>query len=56
MPGMSGLDVLEKIKKIKPATEVIVTTGFADIKHAVKAMNKNVNIIINSTVFFIIYL
>jgi two-component system NtrC family sensor kinase len=38
MPGMSGLDVLEKIKKIKPATEVIVTTGFADIKHAVKAL------------------
>lgn len=38
MPGMSGLDVLEKIKRIKPATEVIVTTGFADIKHAVKAL------------------
>jgi PAS domain S-box-containing protein len=38
MPGMSGLDVLEKIKKIKPATEVIITTGFADIKHAVKAL------------------
>lgn len=38
MPGMSGLDVLETIKKIKPATEVIVTTGFADIKHAVKAL------------------
>jgi two-component system, NtrC family, sensor kinase len=38
MPGMSGLDVLETIKKIQPATEVIVTTGFADIKHAVKAL------------------
>jgi len=38
MPGMSGLEVLEKIKKIKPATEVIVTTGFGDIKKAVKAL------------------
>jgi two-component system, NtrC family, sensor kinase len=38
MPGMSGLDVLETIKKIKPETEVIVTTGFADIKKAVKAL------------------
>jgi len=35
---MSGLDVLEKIKKIKPETEVIVTTGFGDIKMAVKAL------------------
>jgi PAS domain S-box-containing protein len=38
MPGISGLDVLETIKKIKPETEVIVTTGFADIKKAVKAL------------------
>ena len=38
MPGLSGLDVLEKIKKIKPETEVIVTTGFGDIKKAVKAL------------------
>ncbi|MBU8849688.1 MAG: hybrid sensor histidine kinase/response regulator [Desulfobacterales bacterium] len=38
MPGMSGLEVLEKIKKIKPATEVIVTTGFGDIQKAVKAL------------------
>ena len=28
----------EKIKKIKPETEVIVTTGFGDIKKAVKAL------------------
>ncbi|MCP4721489.1 MAG: response regulator, partial [Desulfobacteraceae bacterium] len=38
MPGISGLEVLETIKKIKPETEVIVTTGFADIKKAVKAL------------------
>jgi len=38
MPGLSGIEVLEKIKKIKPETEVIVTTGFGDIKTAVKAL------------------
>lgn len=38
MPGLNGLEVLEKIKKIKPETEVIVTTGFGDIKKAVKAL------------------
>ena len=38
MPGLSGLEVLEKIKKIKPETEVIVTTGFGDIEKAVKAL------------------
>jgi PAS domain S-box-containing protein len=38
MPGLTGLEVLEKIKKIKPETEVIVTTGFGDINKAVKAL------------------
>ncbi|WP_457552773.1 response regulator [Desulfobacula sp.] len=38
MPGMTGLEVLEKIKKIKPEIEVIVTTGFGDIKKAVQAL------------------
>lgn len=38
MPGLNGLEVLEKIKQIKPETEVIVTTGFGDIKKAVRAL------------------
>ena len=38
MPGLNGLEVLKKIKQIKPETEVIVTTGFGDIKKAVKAL------------------
>ena len=38
MPGFSGLEVLEKIKKIKPETEVIVTTGFGDVQKAVTAL------------------
>ncbi len=38
MPGMSGLAVLEKAKQIRPETQVIITTGFADIKKAVTAL------------------
>ena len=38
MPGLSGLEVLEKIKKIRPDTEVIVTTGFGDVQKAVTAL------------------
>lgn len=38
MPGLDGLQVLEKIKKLKPETEVIVTTGFGDIQKAVTAL------------------
>ncbi|MFO7912121.1 MAG: response regulator, partial [Desulfotignum sp.] len=38
MPGMSGLEVLEKAKQIRPETQVVITTGFADIKKAVTAL------------------
>ena len=38
MPGMNGLEVLEKTKQIRPHTQVIVTTGFADMKKAVIAL------------------
>jgi signal transduction histidine kinase len=38
MPGMSGLEVLEKAGQVRPDTQVIVTTGFADIKKAVTAL------------------
>ncbi len=38
MPGMSGLEVLKQARHIRPETQVIVTTGFADIKKAVTAL------------------
>lgn len=38
MPGMSGLEVLKQARRIRPQTQVIVTTGFADIKKAVTAL------------------
>ncbi|MCF8092111.1 MAG: response regulator [Desulfotignum sp.] len=41
MPGMSGLEVLEKARQIRPDTQVIITTGFADIKKAITALQND---------------
>jgi DNA-binding NtrC family response regulator len=38
MPGMTGLELLEKLKSTHPATEVILLTGQGTIATAVKAM------------------
>jgi two-component system response regulator AtoC len=38
MPGVTGLDVLKKIKEIAPRTLVIVVTAFGTIENAVEAM------------------
>jgi DNA-binding NtrC family response regulator len=38
MPGMSGLEVLEHLKKISPDTEAVVMTGHASIETATMAM------------------
>ncbi|MBY0232669.1 MAG: sigma-54 dependent transcriptional regulator, partial [Gemmataceae bacterium] len=38
MPGLSGLDVLEHLKKVSPDTEAVVMTGHASIETATMAM------------------
>ncbi|MFO0925974.1 MAG: sigma-54 dependent transcriptional regulator [Gemmataceae bacterium] len=38
MPGMSGLEVLEVLKKVSPDTEAVVMTGHASIETATMAM------------------
>lgn len=38
MPGMTGIDVLTKVKEISPRTLVIVVTAFGTIENAVEAM------------------
>jgi two-component system sensor histidine kinase/response regulator len=38
MPGISGLEVIEKIRDIDPTMVVIVITGFATVSSAVEAM------------------
>lgn len=40
MPGLSGFDVLERIKAIHPDTVIIVITGYATIEHSIEAMKK----------------
>jgi acyl-CoA hydrolase/CheY-like chemotaxis protein len=40
MPGMSGLDLMKQGHKINAALQVIVMTGFPDIKEAVTAMQE----------------
>lgn len=40
MPGISGLEVLEKIKAIDPQLIPIVITGYATVESAVEAMKK----------------
>jgi len=38
LPDTTGMDVLIEMKKNSPATQVIIMTGFSDIRTAVKAM------------------
>ncbi len=40
LPSMSGLDLLEAVKKDHPETEVIIITGYGSIETAVEAMKK----------------
>ncbi|MBN2412776.1 sigma-54-dependent Fis family transcriptional regulator [candidate division KSB1 bacterium] len=40
MPGMSGLDLLDKVKSGRPETEVLLMTAYADAQTAVNAMKK----------------
>ncbi len=40
MPGMSGIQLLEKIKQINPDLPVIVMTAYGSVEKAVQAMHK----------------
>ncbi|CCK78750.1 sigma-54-dependent transcriptional regulator [Desulfobacula toluolica] len=40
MPGMSGIQLLEKIKQIKPDIPVIIMTAHGSVEKAVEAMHK----------------
>jgi signal transduction histidine kinase len=41
MPKIDGIEVLTRIKKMRPATEVIVITGHGDMNLAIKALQMN---------------
>ena len=40
MPGKSGLDLLQEVKKINPEASVVIITAFGTIEDAVKAMKE----------------
>ncbi|MCJ2163515.1 MULTISPECIES: sigma-54 dependent transcriptional regulator [unclassified Pseudodesulfovibrio] len=40
MPGIDGLQVLERAKEMRPPVQVIVITGYASVQTAVQAMQK----------------
>jgi DNA-binding NtrC family response regulator len=42
MPGIDGLEILQKIKELDPETEVIVITGFATMETAKESFKKGV--------------
>lgn len=50
MPGMDGLEVLERIKKMDPRAEVIIITGHGDMDIAIKALNLNATDFINKPI------
>jgi signal transduction histidine kinase len=41
MPGISGMELLEKIREIDPSIISVVITGYATIESAVEAMKRN---------------
>jgi len=40
LPGISGIDLLEKIKAISPEISVVILTGYGSVQDAVDAMKK----------------
>src|SRR5215469_17170457 len=38
MPGMTGIEVLEHLKKVSPDTEAVVLTGHATMETAIEAV------------------
>jgi DNA-binding NtrC family response regulator len=43
MPGMSGLEVISELKKLVPATKIIMITAFATVDNAVQAIKFGAN-------------
>ena len=50
MPGMDGIEVLEKIKAIEPNAEVIIITGHGDIDNAIEALKFGASDYINKPI------
>jgi DNA-binding NtrC family response regulator len=40
LPGISGLELLEKVKELSPETDVVMITGYSSKDAAIDALNK----------------
>jgi len=50
MPGMDGLEVLKRVKELKPEAEVIIITGDGDLEAAIEALQNGASDFINKPV------
>jgi PAS domain S-box-containing protein len=50
MPGMDGIEVLQKIKAMEPDAEVIIITGHGDIDNAIEALQYGASDFINKPI------
>jgi len=50
MPGMDGIEVLQKIKELQPEAEVIIITGHGDIDNAIEALKFGASDFINKPI------
>lgn len=50
MPGMDGIEVLQKIKQYQPEAEVIIITGHGDIDNAIEALKFGASDFINKPI------
>lgn len=52
LPGISGLEVLDMVKKRHPETAAILMTGYATLENAIAATNKGANAYITKPISF----
>ena len=50
MPGMDGIEVLKRIKRLRPDVEVIIITGHGDIDNAIEALKFGASDFINKPI------
>lgn len=50
MPGMDGIEVLQRVKEMQPDTEVIIITGHGDIDNAIEALKFGASDFINKPI------
>ena len=50
MPGMDGIEVLQRIKALQPEAEVIIITGHGDIDNAIEALKFGASDFINKPI------